>query len=295
MTRGTPPSSSKRLDVHAQPCLDLLVEDYPDDHVARVPEHEHEDVRLAQSARLGVEQSADAAEVHLGDLAGCGLDRDRDVRRTDTLGTRESDAQSLDRGQAAFELDLAQPERVVDRGRSRTAFEHFADPLGPLRGARRLLRWGWFRRQSCLDRFAQALELGQRVHVSVEQARTRDRATILSLGVAADPEQTRQFTRRRAHTVEANEFLEAMHVDSTHAGHRARRSPVGAHFPAQTPTSTMRSTRLQFSGRGRGSVLPNRTGSVLPNWTRSVLPNWPWISSAELAWIVLAGLSQERP
>jgi hypothetical protein len=37
----------------------------------------------------------------------------------------------------------------------------------------------------------------------------------------------------------------------------------------------MRSTRLQFSGRGHGSVLSNR----------------PWISSAELAWISFAGLS----
>ena len=88
--------------------------------------------------------------------------------------------------QAAFELDLAKPKRVVARGRTRAALEHLADPLGPVRDTRRLLRWGWLRRQCGLDHLAQALELGQRLHVAVEQTRTRDRPTILALGVAAD-------------------------------------------------------------------------------------------------------------
>ncbi len=83
-----------------QPSLYLLVEADPCKLVARVTQHHHEHVGLAQSSLCGIVDAADIAEVHLRFLPRNCLERDCHVFGAHTSFTKHSAAQPLHSRQA---------------------------------------------------------------------------------------------------------------------------------------------------------------------------------------------------
>jgi hypothetical protein len=81
--------------------------------------------------------------------------------------------------------------------------------------------------------------------------------------------------------MQAYEFLEAMHVDSAHVEHRARRRQRRVHFSTRSPRPTARRTRYLFRTRISSAELARISSAELAR-----------ITSAELARISLAELSQ---
>ena len=97
------------VHVQVDPRLDLLVEDELAEHHPAEAQRHHEEPGLAQHAALGVVALAGVDEVDLGNLAGCGLDRNRYVGRLRPRLAIESLAHALHCREAACVLGLVEP------------------------------------------------------------------------------------------------------------------------------------------------------------------------------------------
>jgi hypothetical protein len=155
---GTAPSG-ERLDVQSQPRLDLLIEHDAREHPARVREHEHEHPRLAKLADRRVVELPDVSEVDLCDIAGVGLDRDRDVVGVDAAPFSPAPPDCAHGVVAAREVGIVELEAIVDRLRRQPRIRKLDDPRFPVGDRRGHLRRQTLR-QLLLHRVLEDVELG---------------------------------------------------------------------------------------------------------------------------------------
>ncbi|WP_438017767.1 hypothetical protein [Sorangium sp. So ce315] len=185
--RRHPTEGAERFLVQPQPCLSLLVEHDLREQMPAVAEHHHEHPRPAQALGLRVPQPPRVPEVDLRDVPGIGLHDEGDVLRPDPLLPLERRDHALDRGAAAAEVALFEPQPVVDRCRLEPFLHHARrDVRSPPLHARLLLR-RHLRRHVLLYRFLQLLERGDLLRAPFEQPSLRQRRAIPPLDVGPIP------------------------------------------------------------------------------------------------------------
>ncbi len=258
----------ERPAVQLQPRRCLLVEHHLGEQVSAVAEHHHEHPRVPQHVRIGAQQAARVAEIHLRDLAGAGLHRDRHIRGSHASLARQATTQPLHCPVAALERSFLLPQPVVNRTRCHPLLPQRLHLLPPGLDRGRLVSClcGW--RALCLHGGLERVQRRQGRRRPLQQPCRLQGQPVAPLRVGAHLQQPRDLARSRTEPVKSNELLEPMHLNSP-IGHRGRIEPARPHRSA--PAASPCPERSLWPPPAR-SLWPPRPRSLWPPPARSHSP-----------------------